>query len=184
MKRKLTLSILFLVCYIDRIMNNSTHASIWLFLPQFLIKIHTLVEKLDFSLVMFSRFNVQKSLHFLTSLHSDLPPSNPQPLNKTKSVSLRNHFFSFIVTLMKKLCTHLNHYFKNGFKFLLNYLLLKIFWRTLVTKQLMAPIHFHRKKNTVWLHTFFTMYSIVFNRRKKLVKIRNNMRVNYKSPAD
>ncbi len=177
MKRKLTLSILFLLYYIDRIMNNSTHASIWFFLPQFLIKIHTLVEKLDFSLVMFSRFNVQKSLHFLTSLHSDLPPSNPQPLNKTKSVSLWPWWKNCE-------CTHLNHYFKNGFKFLLNYLLLKIFWRTLVTKQLMAPIHFHRKKNTVWLHTFFTMYSIVFNRRKKLVKIRNNMRVNYKSPAD
>ncbi len=38
MKRKLTLSILSLVYDIDRIMNNSSHASIWFFLPQFLIK--------------------------------------------------------------------------------------------------------------------------------------------------
>jgi len=57
----------------------------------------------------------------------------------------------------------------------------KIFWRMSVTKQLTVAIEFHigKKKyhwsqwlpSTVWLPIIFKIYSIVSNKRKKLIQV-------------
>ncbi len=68
------------------------------------------------------------------------------------------------------------------------FLLLNIFWRMQVYKQLMVVIYFHsmeKKKyfrsqglpSTLWLPAFFQISSCVFKRRKKLVHVWNNMRL-------
>ncbi len=62
----------------------------------------------------------------------------------------------------------------------------KIFWRMMVTKQMMVAIDFHSIFSYYdsewlpaiqWLPTFFNTSSFVFNRRKKFVQVWNNMRV-------
>ncbi len=64
----------------------------------------------------------------------------------------------------------------------------KIFWRMLVIKQLLVPIELNSIFSPyygsqwlpaiVWLPTFFKISSFVFNKRKKVIHVWNNLSLN------